>query len=160
MDQQKIGTFIAEVRKKKSFTQRELADRIGVTNKTVSRWETGKYMPDLATIQSLCKELDISVNEFISGEYLDDANFKKEADNNVVSIIESNEQLLRQKHFSDFFGGAGIGILASALYCPDPTRKIISICIALAMIGIGWILRAKLDKNIIVNREHDKSQEI
>ncbi|MDD3416257.1 MAG: helix-turn-helix transcriptional regulator [Lachnospiraceae bacterium] len=61
MDQQKIGTFIAEVRKKKSFTQSELADRIGVTNKTVSRWETGKYMPDLATIQSLCKELDISV---------------------------------------------------------------------------------------------------
>lgn len=150
-DQQKIGSFIANVRKEKGLTQSELAERIGVTNKTVSRWETGKYMPDLATIPTLCKELNISVNEFISGEHLNDTVFKDEADNNIISILKDKELLLRQKRFSDFFGGAGMRILVGALYSPDVTRKIISICIALTMIGIGWVLRAKLDKNIFID---------
>ena len=148
MNQQKIGIFIAEIRKEIGLTQSELAERIGVTNKTVSRWETGKYMPDLATISTLCEELHISVNEFISGEHLNDAVFRDEADNNIISIMKDKETLLHQKRFSDFFGGAGTGILVAALYCPDATRKITSICIALTMIGIGWILRAKLDRNI------------
>lgn len=159
MDQQKIGSFIADVRKEKGLTQSELAERIGVTNKTVSRWETGKYMPDLATIPTLCKELNISVNEFISGEHLNDIAFKDEADNNIISILKDKELLLRQKRFSDFFGGAGTGILVSTLYSPDVTRKIITICIALAMISIGWFLRAKLDRNILVEGDPITSQE-
>ena len=60
MDQKRIGDFIATLRKEKGITQQELGDHLGVTNKTISRWETGKYMPDIAVIPELCKFFDIS----------------------------------------------------------------------------------------------------
>ena len=72
MDQYKIGRFIAEKRKQKNMTQEALGEKVCVTNKTVSRWETGRYMPDLDTIPVLCEELGITVNELLCGEKLDE----------------------------------------------------------------------------------------
>ena len=68
MDQEKIGSFIAENRKAKGFTQIEFAEKLGVSNKSVSRWETGKNMPDVSLFLPICDALDISVNEFLIGE--------------------------------------------------------------------------------------------
>ena len=70
MDTQKIGRFIAENRKKQDMTQMQLAQRLNVTNKTVSRWENGNYMPDLSLLQPLAQELHISINELLQGEYI------------------------------------------------------------------------------------------
>ncbi|MBQ2812785.1 MAG: helix-turn-helix domain-containing protein [Clostridia bacterium] len=71
MDQQKIGRYIAECRKQKNLTQEQLAEKIGVTSKSVSRWENGKTMPDVSLFEPLCKELGISFNSFLSGENTD-----------------------------------------------------------------------------------------
>lgn len=68
MNQEKIGNFISECRKKKKLTQSELAERLGVTDKSVSNWENGRNMPDLSLFKPLCEELDISINDLISGE--------------------------------------------------------------------------------------------
>lgn len=68
MNQEKIGKFIADLRKNKKLTQTELAKRIGVSNKAVSKWECGNAIPDYAVFENLCKEFDISVNERLNGE--------------------------------------------------------------------------------------------
>ena len=68
MDQSLTGRFIARKRKEKNLTQEQLAERIGVSNKTVSKWETGKSMPDYAVMKRLCKELQITVAELMDGE--------------------------------------------------------------------------------------------
>lgn len=68
MNQEKIGKFIAELRKKKGYTQEQLAEALGVTNRSVSRWENGKNMPDVSLFQPLCNQLDITVKELLDGE--------------------------------------------------------------------------------------------
>ncbi len=71
MNQDKIGKFIATLRKEQKLTQEELAEKLGVTDKSVSRWENGKNMPDVSLFESLCKELNISVNELLKGEKIE-----------------------------------------------------------------------------------------
>ena len=68
MDQIMMGTFLAKKRKEKNMTQAALAERLGVTNKTISKWETGKCMPDYSVIELLCRELEITVAELLDGE--------------------------------------------------------------------------------------------
>lgn len=68
MDQTKTGKFISELRKEKEMTQTELAGIIGVSEKTVSKWETGRGMPEISTLPVLCETLGISVNELLTGE--------------------------------------------------------------------------------------------
>ncbi|MDE6870006.1 MAG: helix-turn-helix domain-containing protein [Clostridia bacterium] len=72
MDMQKIGNFLAELRKSKNLTQDELGEQIGVTNKTVSRWENGNYLPPVEMLQMLSKLYDVSINELLSGARLND----------------------------------------------------------------------------------------
>jgi transcriptional regulator with XRE-family HTH domain len=70
MNQEKIGKFICELRKEKNLTQKELADKLNITDRAVSKWENGRGLPDLSLLMPLCKELDISINELLSGERL------------------------------------------------------------------------------------------
>ncbi len=86
MDQVKIGKFIAEQRKLNALTQQQLGDMLGVSNKTVSRWENGNYMPDIEMIQLISKALHISINEILTGRILSETEFRAEADNNIVQI--------------------------------------------------------------------------
>ena len=83
MDTLKIGKFIARMRNEKKMTQEELAKILGVTNKTVSRWENGNYMPDLSLLKPLSEVLGVSLNELLSGEK--DITFQK-ADENISNI--------------------------------------------------------------------------
>ena len=91
MDQQKIGLFIANQRKTKNLTQAQLGERLGVTNKTVSRWERGNYLPDVSLMVPLCNELDISINELLSGEQLSDDAFRQAADEQLVASLGREE---------------------------------------------------------------------
>ena len=77
MNQKEIGKFIASIRKEKNMTQQKLGDLLGVTNKTVSRWENGTYMPDIAIIPELCSVLRIEVNELLSGKKLSEPEYQK-----------------------------------------------------------------------------------
>ena len=97
MDQIKIGKFIATLRKEKDLTQERLGEKLGVTNKTISRWENGNYMPDIEMLSLLAKEFDVSINELISGERLLLDDFKKAADNNLVTALNNSAFTLKEK---------------------------------------------------------------
>ena len=97
MDQIKTGKFIATLRKEKELTQEQLGEKLGVTNKTISRWENGNYMPDIQMLSLLSKEFDVSINELISGERLLLDDFKKAANNNLVTALNNSIFTLKEK---------------------------------------------------------------
>lgn len=98
MDQIKIGKFIAEMRKEQNLTQIDLAEKLGISNKTVSKWECGNGMPDYAVMEELCVILNINVNELLSGERLPSKDYNKKAEENMMSLIhESSEYRKREK---------------------------------------------------------------
>lgn len=97
MDQIKTGKFIATLRKEKDLTQEQLGEKLSVTNKTISRWENGNYMPDIQMLSLLSKEFDVSINELISGERLLIGDFKKAADNNLVTALNNSIFTLKEK---------------------------------------------------------------
>lgn len=98
MDQIKIGKFIAEMRKEQNLTQIDLAEKLGISNKTISKWECGNGMPDYAVMESLCKILNINVNELLSGERLPSKDYNKKAEENMMSLMqESSENYKREK---------------------------------------------------------------
>ena len=88
MDQEKIGKFILELRKDKKMTQQELADKIGVTDRAISKWENGRGMPDISLMKPLCEILDITLNELISGEKIDKKEYQKKSDENILKTIK------------------------------------------------------------------------
>ena len=90
MDQIKIGKFIAEMRKEQSLTQIDLAEKLGISNKTISKWECGKGMPDYAVMEGLCEALKINVNELLSGERLPSKEYNKKAEENMMSLIQES----------------------------------------------------------------------
>lgn len=87
MNQEKIGKFIANMRKKKNMTQEMLAEKLGVSNKSISRWETGKCMPDISLLEPLSIELGITVNELIKGDIILEKNIKNDTDNNLKNSL-------------------------------------------------------------------------
>ncbi len=90
MDQIKTGKFIAYLRKQHNLTQEALGEKLGITNKTISRWENGNYMPDIEMLQLLSQEFDVSINELLSGEFLSDEDFRKKADENVIAVSKES----------------------------------------------------------------------
>lgn len=92
MNQIKIGKFIAECRKNSNLTQMQLAEKLNITDRAISKWENGKAMPDSSIMLDLCKELKISVNELLSGEMIDMKNYNKIAEENLFKLNESNEK--------------------------------------------------------------------
>ena len=97
MDQIRIGKFIAALRKEKGMTQEQLGEKLGVTNKTISRWENGNYMPDVEMLSLLSKEFGVSINALVSGERLAAEDFKKAADSNLVTALDNSTFTLKEK---------------------------------------------------------------
>lgn len=97
MNQVLIGKFISDERKRKGYSQTELAEKLGISNKTVSKWETGKGFPDVSLLLPLCEELNITVNELLSGERLSKEAYQKNAEENMVSFIEKNEKRSKEE---------------------------------------------------------------
>ena len=89
MDQVKTGKFIAELRREKGMTQEMMGKKLGVTNKTVSHWENGNYMPDIEMFQELSELFGVSINELLSGCRLSENEFREEADKNIVDISKA-----------------------------------------------------------------------
>lgn len=87
MDQIKIGQFVSQMRKEKGLTQRQLADELLISDRTVSKWETGKGMLDVSLMMPLCEILGINVNELLSGEKLSDEEYRQKAEENIVNIL-------------------------------------------------------------------------
>ena len=92
LNQEKIGKFIAERRKEKELTQKQLAEQLSVSDKAVSKWETGRSMPDNSILFELCKILDINVNELLSGEKLSDDNYHGKAEENMMTLMKEKQK--------------------------------------------------------------------
>lgn len=92
MDQIKIGKFIAACRKKKNLTQMQLAEKLNITDRAVSKWERGKAMPDSSIMLALCDVLNISVNDLLCGEVVTVENYNRELENNLLEMIRQKEQ--------------------------------------------------------------------
>ncbi len=88
MNQKHIGNFIAECRKKKKMTQQELASKLGVSDRTIGNWENGRNMPDLSLFKPLCMELDITLNDLMSGEKVSDTEYQEKFEENIVNTID------------------------------------------------------------------------
>ena len=98
MDLDKIGKFIALNRKNKGLTQEQLAEKLGVTNKTISRWETGKYMPDLSLLKPLSEELGITLNELLSGEKIKEEKIVENTERNILNTIDYSSKKVENEH--------------------------------------------------------------
>ncbi|MDD6490055.1 MAG: helix-turn-helix transcriptional regulator [Clostridia bacterium] len=98
MDTVKVGKFISELRREKHLTQEQLGEKIGVTNKTISRWENGNYLPSIEMLEMLSKEFSVSINEILCGERIDESEYRKKADEIITDIAKSDVFSLEEKY--------------------------------------------------------------
>ncbi|MBR6380845.1 MAG: helix-turn-helix domain-containing protein [Lachnospiraceae bacterium] len=122
MDQNKTGKFIAQIRKEQSMTQKELADRLGISDKTVSKWETGNGMPDVSMLQPLCEILGVNLNELLSGQRLSAESYNGKAEENMMNLAKDVQEGQKNARRANLFQTiAGIvlllGILEFTLLC-------------------------------------------
>ena len=92
MDQIKIGRFIAQCRKNVGLTQMQLAERLSVTDRAVSKWENGRAMPDSSIMLDLCERLNITVNDLLCGEVVSMENYNKELEKNLIEMTRAKEE--------------------------------------------------------------------
>lgn len=112
MNQEKIGKFILELRREKNMTQQELADKIGVTDRAISKWENGRGMPDLSLMIPLCKELDITINELISGEKIEKKDYQSKLEENILKTIDyTNRRIINKDKIFKILVGTIITII-------------------------------------------------
>lgn len=142
MDMQKVGAFLATLRKEKNLTQDELGEQIGVTNKTVSRWENGNYLPPVEILQMLSKLYRVSINELLSGERLSAENYKENAEEYIVVDLMKKGKEAKKRIVLSFLvavitilAGTAI-ILLSTIYAPV-WLKIVCIALSAVIIVLG-----------------------
>ena len=111
MDQVKIGRFIAECRKKANLTQMQLAEKLSITDRAISKWETGKSLPDSSIMMELCETLGISVNDLLSGEVVTMDNYNRELESNLLEMIKQKEHADKKLLAAEVF----IGITATVV---------------------------------------------
>jgi Predicted transcriptional regulators len=134
MDQIKIGRFLAACRKEKDLTQRQLAEILHVSDKTVSKWETGKGLPEAQLMLPLCEALGISVNELLSGERLTETEYQRKAEENMVNLVEGQKG--RQGVGSGVKTGIGFG---AALAMVLSYHTYTSVWLAILHGILGWV---------------------
>ena len=97
MDMTRIGAFLAELRKENDLTQEELGESLGVSNKTVSRWETGTYLPPVEMLQRLSERYSVSINEILSGERLTEETYRERAEENIKSALSESPFTIEER---------------------------------------------------------------
>lgn len=115
MDQIKIGKFIAECRKKNCLTQMQLAEKLNITDRAVSKWENGKAMPDSSIMLALCKELKISVNDLLSGEAVTMDDYSEKLEENLLEMVKQKEQADKRLLALEILIGALSGIIVTSM---------------------------------------------
>lgn len=141
-DQQKTGEFIALLRREQGLTQAELGERLGVTNKTISRWERGNYMPDLALIPDLAAHLGVSVSELFAAQRFAEQDYKREADATLITVTGRLQEVkaLRRKQRYLLDGVAFCFMLLAYVHFvgfipPDKAAR--SVCLGLVLVAAG-----------------------
>ena len=152
MDQVKTGQFIKTMRKEKNFTQREVAERLNISEKTVSKWETGNGLPEVSLMLPLCELLEISVNELLSGERLDGKRYFEKAEQNIMSLIEEKAEAKKKLIIAvivvviTLLAGLTIVLLADLLEMKTWLRVLLNV-IAFVVIGTGIGIACVLERD-------------
>ena len=115
MNQTAIGSYIAKKRREKNLTQEQLAEKLGVSNKTISKWENGKCMPDYSIIEQLCKELSVTLSELMDGEDAAEDSVRVYDDEQILDLLRRTQELERQKGILYGVILIVLGIASSAL---------------------------------------------
>ncbi len=149
MDQIKIGKFIQNKRKEKNITQQELAEKLNITDRAISKWENGKCMPDVGIMQELCEILNITINDLFSGEVVNMKDTEKKLEENLLEMTKLKEEKDRQLLSLEIF----IGVISSVIFVGSvlivgwlelsklPAIIIITISSILFLVGMGLALR-------------------
>ncbi len=150
MDQVKTGKFIAERRRALGLTQRELAEKLSVSDKTISKWECGKGLPEVSLMLPLCELLSINVNELLTGEMLDDVSYKEHAEENMMRLIDERKENKRKLILEvvvvliTLLAGATL-VMVSGLAVIETWLRITLIAIAIVVIFGGILVAAALE---------------
>lgn len=138
MDQILIGKFIAEERKRKGYTQRELSEKIGITDKTVSKWERGNGFPEVSLLLPLCNELNITVNELLSGKRVSEEDYRKEAEVNMVNLVKEAQEN-KKKFILSNMAAALVVLAAVPLFVLSGFLEL-SVLFRILLIAIGFVI--------------------
>ena len=149
MDQVKIGRFIAQRRRQVNLTQMQLAEKLNITDRAVSKWETGKAMPDTSIMLPLCRILNISVNDLLSGEVVTMEHYNQELENHLLEMAKQKEEADKKLlHLEILIGIFSIIILFGfffvAVFVPmaDWLRIVLIVVgFAISMVGICYALK-------------------
>ena len=152
MNQEKIGKFIAENRKLKKMTQVELAEKLGVSDRSVSKWENGRCMPDLSLFEPLCTELGITINELLSGEKIKKEEYQQVLEKNIVNAINcSKKEIEKEKakvSYIIMITGILISLSAFIIFSPESSWSSIYSIIGILIFIVGLFKELKIKNKI------------
>lgn len=144
MDQIKIGQFIAKTRKEVHMTQKQLADALSISDKTVSKWECGKGLPEVSLMLPLCEALRITVNDLLTGARVSEVEYQKKAEENMMNLMKENEENKKRMVLSIVCGlvtiiaVCALVVIASYIEMPTAARvAMIMFAIVTGVAGVG-----------------------
>ena len=152
MNQEKIGKFIAECRKKNNLTQERLAEQLGISDRAVSKWERGLNLPDASLMLELSKIFDISVNELLNGEIIEKNSYMEKAEEKLLELQEKNNEYAKRLLFLEYIIGFGASItfltlifIASYIKM-DTWLVILLIILGIVIFMIGMVCSLKIEQ--------------
>lgn len=141
MNQSKIGKFIAEKRKEQKLTQQDLAEKIGVSDRTIGNWENGRNLPDVSLFKPLCDILSITINDLISGEKIDSKNYEDKFEENIINTLNFTNKKIKEN--DDKIGilliilGICFSILSLSFYPSNSPVNIIGSIVGVLITSVG-----------------------
>ena len=135
VDQVKIGKFIAAERKRKGYTQKQLSGKLQISNKTVSKWECGNGFPEVTFLLPLCTELDITVNELLSGERVSEEDYRKKAEENMVNLVKEAQENRKKIFCSAVIAAYSVIAAIPLIVLPDIAVMAAWLSVAVRIIG-------------------------
>jgi len=156
MDQVKVGNYISQKRKELGLTQKQLAELIEVTDKSISKWERGNGLPDVTRLKPLCDALKVSMNELVAGEDISESVLSQKTEENIMSLIKENEKQKTKSQMTYYvFGGIlvvvallllGISIAGSSVQSVFFYIDVVAMLMVAVFIGIGVLLSKRETK--------------
>ena len=151
MNQVKIGKFIASKRKEQGLTQLQLAEKLGITDRAVSKWETGKSLPDASLMPELCKLLKITINDLLCGEVVSVENYNEKAENALLEMVKKeemqNKKLMMYENVIGFSSTLSflIQVLVAVFFVKNTTAQILLFILAFAFLIVGVSFALKIE---------------
>ena len=151
MEQVKIGKFIASKRKEQGLTQLQLAEKLGITDRAVSKWETGKSLPDASLMPELCKLLKITINDLLCGEVVSVENYNEKAEKALLEMVKKEEMQNKRLMMYENVIGFGstisflIQILVAVFFVKHTTAQILLFILAFAFLIVGVSFALKIE---------------